>query len=169
MELICILVVIVMWIVGTAVLTQENGIGATITGTGCQQQPDPEQAITTLIVAALRDAAAHQQTAECVLNIQNVTYSCVDLWQPTVMVDGQQVTVETIPGSNIYVSVWICLLASLNLAARWKAQRALQFAHAQQEMAFKKAQIEGNKDSADDGGDDDDANYMDEFEDADDF
>lgn len=42
----------------------------------------------------------------------------------------------TVPGSNMYIFVWLCLLASLNISFRWKAQQALSFAQAQQEKAF---------------------------------
>ena len=59
-----------------------------------------------------------------------------------------------------YIFVWICLLASLNLAARWKAQQALQFANTPQRRAASPTNAQSYEDE-DDEVDDDDA-----FEDA---
>lgn len=41
--------------------------------------------------------------------------------------------IAAVPGSNLYVFVWMCFLSSLNIAFRWKAQQALHFAETQQE------------------------------------
>ena len=64
-----------------------------------------------------------------------------------------------VPGSNLYWSVWVCFLASLNVSFRWKAAQAMQFAQAQEEEERKR--VEGTDGQAlenqeDDDDDDDD-------------
>jgi hypothetical protein len=171
-ELAAILLLILLWIVGTAVLTQYGGLAATIIGSGAdvvqqQQQrsnpisPPPQPAVTLeqLIQQAVsvNTTSMHNATfgnssnitlergnasaqEECVLQIQNVSFDCSNLFNVTINTTTpiwyEPNPVQIIPGSNLYVAVWICLLASLNLAFRWKAQQALQFAQAQQEQAF---------------------------------
>jgi uncharacterized membrane protein len=76
-----------------------------------------------------------------------------------------------IPGSNLYIAVWTCLLSSLNLVARWKAQQALQFAQAQQQRQqanFRAAAVE--KGSEDDEEEDDEEvdDDLEDYEDAED-
>jgi hypothetical protein len=168
-ELVCIMVAVLMWIVGTAVLTQDGGIAATIVGTGCQEAPGSEPALLTLIQETFQEAAQNNEEPDCEVIILNVSHHCQDLWDPPLSINdkaGQQEN-TIIPGSNLYLSVWTCLLASLNLASRWKAQQALQFAQARQEKAFVTVTNEGNDNKEAEGagdGDDD----LDEFDDADD-
>lgn len=68
---------ILWWIVGVALVTESEGIGATISGRNCGFEND-------------------------------------------------------IPGSNLYISTWLCLLSSCAIAVRWKTAQALQFAQAQE-------------------------------------
>lgn len=37
-----------------------------------------------------------------------------------------------IPGSNLYLFSWFCLIGSLDVSLRWKAAQAMAFAHASQ-------------------------------------
>lgn len=166
-ELFCIVLVNLMWIIGTAVLTQDGGIAATISGTGCRPKTGEEPALVQLILSAYQDAASQGLEPDCVVTILNATYSCGEFWNPPLRVEGKQlgtVNNSIIPGSNLYVFVWICLLSSVNLVSRWKAQQALQFAQAQQEKAFQQA-IQQDKEKAAVDGDSDD---LDDFEDAED-
>ena len=79
----------------------------------------------------------------------------------------QDVIEEQIPGSNLYLAVWICFFASFNITLRWKAAQAIQFAQAQNMKAAKQQMREeeegeaetngvGGNDNAGGGEDDDD-------------
>jgi hypothetical protein len=95
------------WTIATAVITQESGIGATIAGT------------KRLRLGSMDD------DDDCVVLQHNETISCLD-WITS--------HTEHVPGSNLYLSSWISLLAAFHLVARWKAQQALQFADARQQQ-----------------------------------
>jgi hypothetical protein len=164
LELLFIVIVILIWVIAIAVLTDNNSIAATISGSGCSfalSNEFPEDSILYALTSELLRAEAYEESPQCELTIRNVTYSCDDLWNNFVMEATNDV--DTIPGSNLYLFLWICLLASLNLASRWKAQQALQFAHAQEEKA-RKAELENKK--ADDGDDKDEKDDSDDEADA---
>jgi hypothetical protein len=260
-ELFAILVIILLWIVGTAVLTQYGGLAATIIGSGADQykmhqeqivrveqesktreypptlapvttSANPPESLSleqillhqllatgnisnaTFNVSSGNDTnvampweanitntsnSSNNTTAEplpypasiqldCVFTVHNVSFSCQDLWNSnstefalvrinstnangsatteTSTTENATRTIQTIPGSNLYVAVWICLLASLNLAFRWKAQQALQFAQAAQQKAFTSI-AEKDKEGRNDreGGGDDDDNEIDQSDD----
>ena len=69
---------------------------------------------------------------------------------------------QQIPGSNLYLAVWVCFLASFNVTLRWKAAQAIQFAQAQNKKAANLREEEqndsenGDDDKEKDGDDDDD-------------
>ena len=84
------------------------------------------------------------------IKLVNVTVPCDSLAETTLP------TVEFVPGSNLYLSVWTCMAASIHLLLRWKAQQALQFAQAQQESRMRRDGKDGAAAAAADGGDDDD-------------
>jgi hypothetical protein len=96
-----------------AVLTQENGVAATMAGSGCHPNFD---------IYSVDNCTVVVQTQ---VNGANVTYneSCDVLYA------------QDIPGSNLYFFSWFCLLASANITLRWKAAQALQFAQAAQVRA----------------------------------
>jgi len=96
-----------------AVLTQENGIAATMAGSGCHPDFDI-YAIDNCTVVVTDEVDG-----------QNVTESrgCDVLFA------------QDVPGSNLYFFTWFCLLASVNITLRWKAAQALQFAQAAQVRA----------------------------------
>jgi hypothetical protein len=149
-ELLFIVVVILLWIIAIAVLTDNNSVAATISGSGCAYSTLPKHfpydSILEKITEEIRRADTDNVSPECVLTIQNVTYTCDTL---DAVVGTEMMTkndFDTIPGSNLYIFLWICLLASFHLLSRWKTQQALRFAHAQEEQA-KKAQIEKKKSS----------------------
>lgn len=61
-----------------------------------------------------------------------------------------------IPGSNLYLAVWICFFASFNITLRWKAAQAIQFAQAQHRKADERGRIiEDDHNASDREGDDD--------------
>jgi hypothetical protein len=75
----------------------------------------------------------------CTLEITtkvNETYSqvtnqeCIDFFR------------EAIPGSNLYFCVWGSLLAAINIALRWKAAQALQFAQTAQRQVTESTILE---------------------------
>jgi hypothetical protein len=159
-ELLFIVIVILIWLIAIAVLTDKNSIAATISGSGCSfavSSEFPEDSILDVLTSELLRAEAYEETPQCELIIHNITYSCGDLWDNFVAEATNDI--DTIPGSNLYFFLWICLLASLNLASRWKAQQALQFAHTQEEKA-RKAEMETKK--AKDGNDNDELDESDD-------
>ena len=185
-ELSFIAVAVCMWIVGVAFLTQDRGIAATIVGTGYRdttteslRNQDAYEALT-MILSQAKEATESKKidvTVNCFLYVYNVTYNCTDLlsFLPPMATDDdndREISSSdfTIPGSNLYLSVWVCLLASLNLANRWKTQQALQFAQAQRENAMKNlkndnySSQERNGENCDDGDED-----VDNFEDTDEY
>lgn len=79
----------------------------------------------------------------------------------TILVDGLSIPCtdipEPIPGSNLFVACWCCMLSSVAVAFKWKAAQALKFAQAEAERQQKKEQEE-QQFGSDYGDDDDDAN-----------
>ena len=132
-----------------------------ISPTSAPSAPDDDnsttlQNILNLIQDATRLANQTNDTLSCFLSIQNITYSCDsfaiddddDVGDDTVINGKSNVTetamsdvksLEAIPGSNLYIFLWINLLTSFHLVSRWKAQQALQFAHTQQKQQQLKA------------------------------
>jgi hypothetical protein len=145
-ELSCCVVLIVLWIIGVSIITQEGGIGSTLGGSGCRNIDNQLYGIqiTELENCTISLVGSDQE---------RLTYNCYDTIN------------RSIPGSNLYFSVWCCLGATLNIALRWKAQQALQFAQAQNERLMDKAKISSGdgEDGASDGED------LEDFEDADDY
>jgi hypothetical protein len=118
-ELVCSGLSIILWIITTALITRQSGVGATIVGSGCPSQ----------ISAASTD----------VLNCSVVYF----------LGNGSQITGPCVkparaeePGSNLYVAVWLCLGSSIHCAFRWKAQQAIQFAQAQNKRVLEQAHVE---------------------------
>ena len=174
-ELLLIVVIILIWIIATAVMTTDNSIAATITGSGCYYYAPVTIVPTPSPVSDVNDSATMEnllniiqdskrlvnetnQTFECFLSIQNITYSCesfviandnddVDVDDNIVNSGNNSSTtdddtsnvmsLEAIPGSNLYIFLWINLLTSFHLVSRWKAQQALQFARTQQQQQLK--------------------------------
>jgi len=155
-ELGCGALMVVFWIAGTAVITQDSGIGSTIVGTGCNFE------------ATSRDTASknwHVTNCSVVIHYQNETFvdSCADILD------------YTVPGSNLYVFTWISLATSLHLCFRWKAQKALKLAQSQEQQQQQEQQnalsdptlggSDDDEDSVDIDVVDDDVD-LDDFEDA---
>jgi len=124
---------ILLWIVSVAVMTQDQGIAATVTGTQLGQEKSR------------------------LFNFENCTVlvTSIDPDDETKMLE-EVVDCDffprQIPGSNLYFAAWTCFLASVNVTFRWKAAQAIQFAQAQQ----KREQDRVNQLENDDDGDDDD-------------
>jgi hypothetical protein len=59
---------------------------------------------------------------------------------------------QTIPGSNLYLSCWICFFAAVNITLRWKAAQALQFAQARHRKADERAGGATRRDDLDGSG-----------------
>lgn len=112
-ELGCCLLMVVCWIIGVAIVTQDGGVGATIVGAGCPG-------------TIFDDYYSLEVPGNCTVVVyQNNNYTSFSC---------RQVLVAKVPGSNFYVFSWICLGSALNLCFRWKAQQALQFAQAAQQQ-----------------------------------
>jgi hypothetical protein len=194
-ELCCSFFAILIWIVGTAVLTQEGGIGATIAGTGCYIS-EMEEGITreeyencsivyyyfapwtttpavadsshgsnstgnnstnattttTTTNSTLNDTlraingtlvSPYPNSSGLLWTYGDASYAAYaagqddDFIQPSQnLTRGEMSCLEAEsrnrPGSNLYLAVWACMGASINITLRWKAQQAMQFAQAVQ-------------------------------------
>lgn len=137
---------VLLWTVGLIILTHDEGIAATVTGSQCS-----------------RDSVDLRLPENCTV----VIYEEVDGSDELVRIEQDCGDIpRQVPGSNLYMAVWICFFAAVNISLRWKAQQALQFAQAQQERRERQLHITGNvsadgvilddddEDQSDDGGDD---------------
>ena len=114
---------ILLWIVALIILTQDEGIAATVTGSQCS--PD----------------SLGLQVQNCTI----VIYQLVDGEDEPVRIEQECGDLpRQVPGSNLYMAVWICFFAAVNISLRWKAQQAIQFAQAQQERRVQQLHITGN-------------------------
>jgi hypothetical protein len=140
---------ILMWIVGAAVLTQDDGVAATIMGVGCHGANwlESQQGLIDTCTIEFITASGDEQIYPCA-TFADLRYSEI-----------------YVPGSNLYLATWICLGASLSITFRWKAAQALQFAQAQNQKAMSTTRLDGDDAEADDDLDDNDDD-LDEFEDA---
>lgn len=121
-----------------ATLTQENGIAATMAGSGCHPDFDVYSVDNCTVVATDEvDGVNVTQSETC-----DVLFA------------------QDIPGSNLYFFTWFCLLASVNITLRWKAAQALQFAQA--------AQVRAGTGATDVAPSDRDSEYEDAVEDDED-
>ena len=147
LELSSSFLLIMLWIIGLAILTRDQGIGATLSGTKCgrrntkdkrgihffddsscsvviQREVIDETALVGLLdddqinVSSLDSADLNDLgIADIPTMIIEETIACTAL--------GRQV-----PGSNLYFAAWTAFIASLNITFRWKADQAMQFAQA---------------------------------------
>ena len=106
---------ILIWTVALAILTQDQGVAATLSGTRCSRNDLALQLGNCTIV--IYDQVGVNASGPI---IEETQLACYDL-------------PRQVPGSNLYFATWICFFASFNISFRWKAQQALQFAQAQQE------------------------------------
>ena len=136
MELTSGFLVTIIWTVFLAVATKDQGIAATVTGSKCSRDELSLYVENCTIVLLMRDGKDDEGNTKFV----EETVRCSDL-------------PRQVPGSNLYFASWICFFASLNITFRWKAQQALQFAHAQQEK--QEHQLEGNPNTDNASHDDD--------------
>lgn len=118
-----------------AILTQDEGIAASISGTG-----------TTKFSTEIGNIN------DCDISVSTTDSDGV---VRTYTVDGCLI----FPGSNLFLAAWSCLISSLIIAFRWKAAQALQFAQAQnQDILGTKSSPKGENGVGDDEeGEDDDA------------
>ena len=115
-ELLCSFFLILIWIIGVAVLTADNGIGATMEGSECK---------TDFSSGETWNSPSYSTTdSNCTIIlyyensqglVSNYTVPCAEL-------------PRDIPGSNLYYGAWICLLSSIDISLKWKAAQALRFA-----------------------------------------
>jgi hypothetical protein len=126
---------ILLWTIGVAILTQDEGIGATVTGTMCTRES--REIFNQPDCYVVLDAMQNFEYAQAV--------KCSDF-------------PRQVPGSNMYFAAWTCFAASLNITFRWKAAQALQFAQAQheKEMQLAKKGEGGGFEKGDDDSDGDD-------------
>lgn len=152
-EIGCCVPLILVWTIGTASVTREGGIGPNIVGNNCAGEV--ERSVTRELQEWLDN---------CTQALANMTFGDE---KGTLVVDAvcqiqSLPTSENIPGSNLYFGVWFCLLSSVSIALRWKAQQALQFAQARNDRLREKI---ADKQENEDNDDDD----LSRFEDAVDF
>jgi hypothetical protein len=150
---------ILLWTIGLAVMTQDRGIAATLSGTQCKFQTISGNAVAILQqLLALQDDGnmdsgnSNNDDGNCMISYQvenqdtgateMVQLPCSQLLSPS-----QNETRGGLPGSNLYFAAWICFFSSLNVTFRWKAAQALQFAQAQQERQQKRFQQQEEADS----------------------
>lgn len=140
---------IFLWICGVAVLTQDDGVAATIMGVGCRGADwlESEDGLIDTCTITFITTSGDEEMVPC-STFADLRYSEV-----------------YVPGSNLYLATWICLGASLNITFRWKAAQALQFAQAQNQKAMSTTRLDGDNAEADDDLEDNDDD-LDEFEDA---
>ena len=111
---------ILVWIIGLAILTQDQGVAATLTGTQCTRNQDNVfESPQCMIVILSSNNETNGTTMDMISEIP-----CSQL-------------PRQVPGSNLYFAAWTSFVASLNVTFRWKAAQALQFAQAQQEQRRK--------------------------------
>jgi hypothetical protein len=146
---------ILLWTIGLAVMTQDRGIAATLSGTQCKFQTISGNALAILqqLLALQDDDNNNVDSDNCMISYQvenkdtgtmeMVQLPCSQLLSPT----QNNETRGGLPGSNLYFAAWICFFSSLNVTFRWKAAQALQFAQAQQERQQKRFQQQEEADS----------------------
>jgi hypothetical protein len=96
-----------------AVLTQDEGIAATVGGSGCKLDDWNLGDVINCTVIVRRNNTNGTYTEESI--------PC-----------SKVIRADSVPGSNLYFCVWGALLAAVNIALRWKAAQALQFAQTAQ-------------------------------------
>jgi hypothetical protein len=124
-ELFTSVFLILIWIIGLAILTQEGGIAGTMTGNQCIRHPGNIVPIDI----------------NCTVVVDETVLSCRDV-------------PEQIPGSNLYFACWLCMLSIVAVAFKWKAAQALRFAQAEAERQQKKEEQQFGSDQSDKDYDD---------------
>jgi len=125
-ELLSSFMLIFFWLVGVAIFTDYTGIAATMDGSECKREfmedyygydgaNNNDDIITLSDCTVTVYYYATNATNQGEQIISNFTLPCHELPRDT-------------PGSNLYYSVWICFLSSIDIALKWKAAQALQFA-----------------------------------------
>jgi len=112
------------WTCATAVLTQEGAVSGTINGRGYSSRLRP---------LLEWDLSIEETSGNCSFVVPNDSLeSDCSLRLYEIMYDRERCS-EQAPGSNMYISVWISLIACVHIIMRWKAQQAVQFAAKAQE------------------------------------
>mmetsp|Transcript_38908 Transcript_38908/g.43403 ORF Transcript_38908/g.43403 Transcript_38908/m.43403 type:complete len:379 (-) Transcript_38908:69-1205(-) len=123
-ELLSSFMLIFVWLVGVAIFTTYDGIAATMDGNECKRREvyydydgvnNNDDTITLSNCTVTVYYFATNATNQGQQIISNLTLPCQELPRDT-------------PGSNLYYGVWICFLSSIDIALKWKAAQALQFA-----------------------------------------
>lgn len=159
---------IVLWTIGLAVITQDRGLAATLSGTQCKFETASTNAVTILtdLLQLQREAETNDKEVEespstddpldgsmittesfnCTIsynawNAHSNTMDMIVLPCSDVLAPARK-SPKGVPGSNLYFAAWICFFSSLSVTFRWKAAQALQFAQAQQERRQQKEQLQ---------------------------
>lgn len=174
-EVVAALFLMLIWIMGCAVLTQEGAIGATLAGRGCEsltfydlyynRDDFFEDGVLELVnytqecrVTVVVDNSVSTDASN--KTVMNITTNCMEL----ISALGQE-QATPIPGSNLYVALWTCLGATVQILLRWKAQQAVQFA-AQAEQRQNAAVAKEALDEDNSGSEMDSDEELDDFVDA---
>jgi len=111
MELFSSVFLILIWLIGVAVLTQDDAVGATMDGAECKNSFNLDESVNNCtIIVWYTDQGAGDDGG-----IHKYEVPCKTLPRDT-------------PGSNLYYAVWIGFLSSLNIALNWKRAQALRLA-----------------------------------------
>ncbi|CAJ1968171.1 unnamed protein product [Cylindrotheca closterium] len=177
MELSSSFFLILLWTIGLALITQDRGIAATLSGTQCKFETASTNAVVILtdLLQLQREAEANDNELEDLEEdqvmdeslITTASFNCTisyNVWNAdTTEMDmvllpcsdvlaPARAAPKGVPGSNLYFAAWICFFSSLSVTFRWKAAQALQFAQAQQERQERqqqqKEQLQRQRDSA---------------------
>lgn len=163
-EMALCVVLVLLWIMAVALITQSGGVGATIVGTNYDLLYQVYQQLEAEASPASPPpytSFSQVQQANCTLEL--TSFNAEGLFQVVRTPCGNAID-HSAPGSNLYLFTWLALASSVNIGLRWKAQQALQFAQARNKAAMDQAHLEDNDD--DDDNDDDSIIDEDDFEDA---
>jgi hypothetical protein len=128
-----------LYTIGLAILTQDQSIAATLSGSQCGARNLDE------VFSVINNCSIHYTELDEDGEYVNSTIACTEL-------------PRQVPGSNLYFATWACFAASFNITLRWKAAQALNLAQAQEEK--ERRRLEGDGEA---NGDFSDHNEEDDF------
>ena len=180
---------ILLWIVTAAIITSDGGVGASIVGADCPgtlyELTEGLTVQNCTIEIRYIPGTTNITLDPSIFNLTNSTGNSTVGNQTIVLPYGTAsypcsnvIDTYSNPGSNLYVFSWLALASSVNLAFRWKAQQALQFAQAQNTRRLDDATNPGRSKTngagesemfAEDDFDDEDYIADDDDDDLDDF
>mmetsp|Transcript_18477 Transcript_18477/g.28517 ORF Transcript_18477/g.28517 Transcript_18477/m.28517 type:complete len:392 (-) Transcript_18477:1703-2878(-) len=141
MEMVCIFLLFVCWIIAASLMTQDGGIASGVVGIVSNQLEEID----------LPEELDNENCGKVPLYYND---SSTNTLKEMFVLDTCSIA-QDVPGSNLYFSSWTCLISCLILAFRWKAAQALQFAQAQETNVMRNASLGGRSRQESNSGDDD--------------